>query len=311
VRKDQSRLVMTGADCKDLLHRLTTNDVHALAPGRGCRTLLLERSGRLVDSLQVADRGGDLILRGTGVRASAVREAIDRFTILEDARLEDATDATREIFVAGPQAASAVEHATGAPASTLPPYGCAGGTGDAREATVLRVQDHGEPAFAIVAPHALAERIAGRLAPAPRADEAWLHALRVFAGVPAWGAEIDERTIPLEARLVDAISFTKGCYVGQEVIARLHHQKRVKRSLVRISIAGSAPLDSAAQIEQDARSVGRITSSALSGGRCVALGFVDAAWDAPGTKLDVVAGGTRRSAEVLTLHPEGDPRWRT
>ncbi len=86
-RTDGSRLVMTGADCKDLLHRLTSNDILALVPGRGCRTLLLERSGRLVDRLIATDRGEDLLLLGTGVRAEPVIAAIERFTILEDSRI--------------------------------------------------------------------------------------------------------------------------------------------------------------------------------------------------------------------------------
>jgi folate-binding protein YgfZ len=299
---------MTGDDRKDLLHRLTSNDVNGLEPGRGCRTLLLERSGRLVDRLVLTDRGDELLLLGTRIRAPEVIAAIDRFTILEDARIEDATEATREILVTGEEAAGAVERATGARLHALERYSCVRGT--LLESIVVRIEDHAAPAFAIVAPKDAAGSVLEGLGEAAPGSDDELRALRVWSGIASWGAEIDERTIPLETRLVDAISFTKGCYVGQEVIARLHHQRRVKRSLCRVEIGGPTEPVAGAALQHGENAVGRITSAAVFGERCIALAILDASLDTPGTKLSLVDGPVQRPVEVLTLHPEGDPRWR-
>jgi len=308
-RSEATRLVMTGADRKDLLHRLSTNDIRSLKRGQGTAALLLERSGRLLDRLIVADRGEDLLLLGNVGRAGVLREWIEKFTILEDSHVQDVGALTGERWIAGPGARDLIGRAFGEAALALGVYDNAVlGEGE-RATTIVRVEDHGGPAYAVIFAKEIAEEILGSIAPAASGTSEMLLKLRVEAGVPSWGSELDERTIPLEARLVDAISFTKGCYVGQEVIARVHHHKRVKRLLCRLEIEGEEEPAPGSEVLYEERKVGRITASSARSDRCIALGYVESGLDAPGTILAVLDGAERRTAHVLTLNPEGDPRW--
>jgi folate-binding protein YgfZ len=136
-------------------------------------------------------------------------------------------------------------------------------------------------------------------------EEEW-RALRVQAGVPEFGAEFTERTIPLEMRQDDHISFTKGCYVGQEVVARLHNYKRVKRALVRLRVAGTEAPAAGSRLFDGERDVGVMTSAANSDHAILALAYVEVAMESPGRHLTIRHGDGSLDAEVLSLHPSGD-----
>lgn len=312
-RSADARLVMVGADAKDLLHRLSTNEVLSLVPGEGRANLLLERSGRLLDRLVVVNRGADLLLLGNAGRGEVLREWIERLIILEDCRVEDVTAATGEILVTGEGATQEVHRATGVDAGALAMYEGAAGGESAPSAFVTRVENHAGPAFRIVVPLEGVASLRACFDSLAAGDDELLSRIRVAAGVPSWGAELDERTIPLEARLVDAISFTKGCYIGQEIIARVHHHKRVKRLLCRLAVEGAEPLAQGSAVFGGGAAIGRVTSSASGTPRSIALAYVETGAETPGTKLEVRDGerssAAPRAAEVLSLNPEGDPRW--
>jgi folate-binding protein YgfZ len=110
---------------------------------------------------------------------------------------------------------------------------------------------------------------------APTMDESELERLRVLAGTPRWGHEIDDRILPAEAGLDErAISFTKGCYPGQEPVARQHHRGRVNRTLRLLEIAGNGTPVYDAELSYDGKAVGRVTSAVHDGERVVALAYV-------------------------------------
>lgn len=308
-RSDSARLVMTGKDRKDLLHRLSTNDIASLKRGQGTASLLLERSGRLIDRLVVVDRGDDLLLLGNPGRADIVREWIQKFIILEDAKVRDVSGETSESLLVGPRSSEVLNAAFAGAASALERYdNILIDAGTAQETTIVRVEDHEGPSYLLIGLRNTAA-ILDRLGPVARATSEMLAKLRIKAGLPTWGSELDERTIPLEARLVDAISFTKGCYVGQEIIARVHHHHRVKRLLCRLEVEGEAEPAPESEILQDEKKVGWITAATRGLNRCFALGYVETGFDLPGTNLVVADGGHRRAAKILTLNAEGDPRW--
>ncbi|MGH2450494.1 MAG: YgfZ/GcvT domain-containing protein [Candidatus Limnocylindria bacterium] len=111
----------------------------------------------------------------------------------------------------------------------------------------------------------------------PTLDDAALELMRIEAGTPAWGKEIDERVLPAEAGLVEsAVSLTKGCYPGQEPIARLHHRGHANRGLRVLRIAGEALPEADAELVYEGKTVGRVTSAARSDGGIVALAYVRA-----------------------------------
>jgi folate-binding protein YgfZ len=157
-----------------------------------------------------------------------------------------------------------------------------------------RGSDVGAALLAVGAPHGLVA-----------SDEAVLELLRIEAGVPRLGRELDESVLPDEARLERAVSTTKGCYTGQEVVARMRSRGRVSHLLVGLRCADpSLPALRASVQEPEGKRVGEVTSAVLSPRfGAIALAYVRRPWDAPGTRLRVGGG----SVEVVSL-PFGLPR---
>jgi folate-binding protein YgfZ len=249
---------------------------------------------------------------GNPGRASIVREWIEKFTILEDSRVRDESDAAAETLLTGADAAELIASGLGEldadELTKLARFENRTFRTGAGEVTLIRVEDLSAPSFVVIFPQDAFPIITEKLR-FSRASLETLHKMRIEAGLPSWGSELDERTIPLEARLVDAVSFTKGCYVGQEVIARVHHHKRVRRLLCRMEIEGEGEPASESEILVDEQKVGWITGASARTGVCIALGYVDAGLEAPGNSFTVMDAGSPRAARALTLTPEGDPQW--
>jgi folate-binding protein YgfZ len=177
---------------------------------------------------------------------------------------------------------------------------------DGQPGILLRVADTGEPGFELVVPREQVPdlRQSLQVAGAAAIDADTADVLRIEAGVAAFGPDMDQETIPLEAGIEQqAISFTKGCYVGQEVIIRVLHRGhgRVARRLVGLTFdAGEPPPPRGARLLVEGRDVGEVTSSAASPvlGRPIALGYVKRDFTAPGT---VVAASTGAGGEIVSL----------
>ena len=179
---------------------------------------------------------------------------------------------------------------------------------------VLRSAFCGEQAFELIGPRAALDAAWQRLAAGLDAldgrvfgDEAY-DVLRIEAGMPRFGAEIDEQVMPAEAGVVDrAVSFTKGCYIGQEPVARLHYRGHANRGLRSILLDGTLP-EAGATVEVDGREVGRITSAAESPtiGRAVALAIVRREVD-PGQRVGVVTADGVLEGELSAVPAY---RWR-
>jgi aminomethyltransferase len=294
-RSSLGRLSITGGDALDLLHRLSTNDLKELRAGEGAATVFTTAKGRIVD-LVLLHRLEDRLLGLTGEgRAGPLAAWIGRYTFREEIRIEDwgATHGTLGIY--GARAAECVARLLGGAAARLPlhaaiPVAVAGTTG-----ILTRTFPLGGDGFHLVAAapavpvlrQALLDSDPGLVAAGP-GD---LDPLRIEAGLPAAGRELTEEYNPWEARLDDAISLNKGCYIGQEVVARLHTYKKVARLLVRLGIeSGTAPAVPA-DLRAGGLPAGRLTSAAGVPGekRVIGLGYV--------RDEDAVAG---RVVEVIT-----------
>ncbi len=270
LRLERGRLVVRGADRVSWLHNLTTQDIKRLAPGReGCFAAMVTRIGKLVATLQARVMAEEI--RIDTDRPRELREAMERLIIIEDVRLEDVTASTTLLGVYGPLARERL----GLP--DLPPWGM---HGDA-----LRVPIYGVDGYELWLP-AGAKPALGATPVSPEA----LDVLRIEACHPKWGAELDETIIPVEANLESiAISYSKGCYVGQEIIQRIKTYSQAKQQLRRLRISGPALPAPGDKILRDGAVVGRVTSavrSPLLGP--IALGFVGRDHVAEGTR--VVAG---------------------
>jgi folate-binding protein YgfZ len=240
---------------------------------------------------------------------------LDQFVFSEDVQLGDVTGTFSQVAVVGPDAprvaASAMGGVAAAALANLPEHGNLRTSGGGGSAIVARVTDTGEPGFDLFVERPRADALKAALSAldAPPIDEATAEAIRIESGVALFHRDMDEETIPLEAGIESrAISFTKGCYVGQEVVIRVLHRGhgRVARKLVGIIVEGSqAPLGGAA-IRAGDRQIGEVTSGTMSPalGKPIALGYVHRDFVEPGTRISIDGAGGEVAALPFVLPPQ-------
>ena len=303
-RSHLGRLLLTGADRRAYLQGLLTNDIEALTPGTGCYAALLNARGRMISDMRVLELGNAVLLDVPAALAEAVRAHLDRFVFSEDVQVRDVTGERAELGLYGPAAAtvaSTVLHPT-IDLSSLPFYGSAVVRHGDHDVLVVGSDEPGVTGFDFIVEAAAESSLADALRAAGAVDvgrEA-ANAVRVEAGRPRFGEDMDEETIPLEAGIEDrAISRTKGCYVGQEVIVRVldRGQGRVARHLVGLELTSS--VEAGAAIAAGDRDIGKITSVARSPAleRWIALGYVHRDHASEGTAVTVA--GTPASVRRL------------
>ncbi len=288
------RLKATGQDVLDLLNRLSTNEVGSLQPGEGMPTILTNDRGRILDLITVFHLGEYVLLLTNPPMRGQVAQWIDKYTIMEDVVLEDVTDHTAMLSLLGPKASNLLESLAGRKLSEMQNH-CSekievGGS----SAYLIRRDALGLPGFLLLVEQEEAENVwstslsAGAV---PMGMDAY-EALRIEAGWPDYGKELGEGYNPLEAGLAGAISFTKGCYIGQEVIARLDTYDKVQRHLVSLHFSGSEGVKRGTVLCQEGREVGAVTSVAEvpTTGQLVGIGYLRKAASQVGTKLSLGDG---------------------
>ena len=239
------RLRMSGEDAIDLLDRLSTNALSDLRPGEGMATVLTTNKGRIIDLLRVLHRGDDLLILTSAGTQKRIAEWIDFYTFAEDAAVEDITERTAHRVVVGGGAADALCEAfpnIGGLQSQL----SHAADGDS---LIIRADMGERDADGRIEPLPAYEIITPLDAPAPpipasrTLSEDDMKALRIALGIPSYPNELNEDRNPLEANLKPYINFNKGCYIGQEVVARLNTYGRVRRFLFLLDVDGEAPLE--------------------------------------------------------------------
>lgn len=296
------RLKATGEDGLDLLNRMSTNKVIDLATGEGAVTVLTTDRGRIIDVLGVVNQGDYVMLLTSPGRQQAVIEWLDKYTIMEDLTVEDVSSETAMLALIGPDSGKLL----GLPATTRPQD----------TLTIQPIQLGEYEALAVEQPLGTLSRYWLIAAP-EAAGGIWQHltdkgatpvgvtaldAVRVNCGIPEYGPELGEPYNPLEAGLIGSVDFTKGCYIGQEVIARLDSYKKVQKYLVSLRFDADAPVSAGDGLLQDGKLVGQVTSVSpmASDGALKGLGYVKTALASPGTKFDV-EGQEMVSAEIVAL----------
>ncbi len=306
-RADRGRIVVSGRDRASYLHGLLTNDIETLKVGQGCYAAYLTAQGRMITDLCVYELGDVILLTLPRFVKDAVLAKLDQFVFSEDVQLGDATDAFAGAAVVGPRAAivaAQVLCGQSEALSALAEHGNCRALFHSQPAIVLQIADVGQPGYELLVDAALATALRDELhaAGAVDVDEVAAEALRVEAGVPKFGRDMAEDTIPLEAGIEErAISMTKGCYVGQEVIVRVLHRGhgRIARKLVGLTFSGDEVPSAGSHAQMDGHEIGRVTTSVWSPalGRGIALAYLHRDFIAPGTRVDV--NGT--SGEVVAL----------
>jgi len=255
-RSARGKLLVSGPDAAEFLQGQLTNDIEALDPGEGHHAVLLDRKGHIQADMRVLRLAADELWIDTEPEAlEALRGHLEMYKIGRDVQVADLTAERAIVSLIGPRSVEI------AGTAALPAY--------ASE----RAAVHGVPCLVIGTPEGLdliadagdAERLRAGLAAAgaveidPRAAEI----LRIEAGRPRFGAEMSSATMPAEAGIVeDAVSFEKGCYIGQEPVARLHYRGKPNRQLRGLAL--SAPVEAGSALLLGEKEVGRVGSACVS-----------------------------------------------
>lgn len=250
----RGRIVARGRDRARLLHNLTSNDIKKMAPGDFCYAFLLNPQGRIQADLHLLCRPDDFLLDTEPELREKVLQHIRKYIIADQVELEDITGATASIGVEGP-AAPPIQEVLAAkwPAITVT----------------------GQPGFRIYCAPAERDGLVRQLEAAGArpvtAEDARI--VRIENGKPRYGEDISETSLPQETQQMQAVSFEKGCYLGQEIVERIRARGHVNKQLVRLELEGSEPPAPGARLEAEG---GEVTSSAFSPelGKVVALAYV-------------------------------------
>jgi folate-binding protein YgfZ len=301
----RGRVFMRDRDRAALLHRLSTNQIERLAPGQGADTVLTTPIGRIIDLLGVYVLDDALLLVTSPGRGPAIFAHLRKNIFFNDkVKVEDATQSLGQLALYGPEA-PALLAGLGLPGAGLPAHGVAVAAWAGEPLYVAACRPIGGAGLWLIAPPpALAELAAALTAAGARPlDEPTHEVLRVEAGYPAYGRELSQEYIPLETGLWDAVSFNKGCYVGQEIIARMESRGRLAKSLRGLRLAAhpelpAEPAAPLAKLDAGGKEAGDLTSVVVSPRHgLIGLAYVRTAHAEAGTRL--VAAGAE--AEVVEL----------
>ena len=280
----RGRIAVRGRDRVRLLHNVTSNEVKKLAPGDGCYAFLLSPQGRIQADLTLIVFGDYILLDTEPELRDKVLQHVRRYVVADQVELEDVTALTCAVALEGPESAEVLGKAGAAVPGADYRHASWG------EATVARLTLTGQPGFRVYASAAAAEEITRKLeeAGAPAANEEDARRVRLENARPRYGEDIRDTSLPQETGQMHAVSFTKGCYIGQEIVERIRAQGHVNRNLVALVLDSAAPPPAGTHLMADGAEAGEITSSIYSPaqGKAVALAYVRAIYATPGQQLE-------------------------
>jgi len=308
----RARIAVTGADRLSYLNAMLTNDVAGLAPGTGRYAAYLTPQGRMIADMRVLELGDLALVDLDTSVADAVRAKLEQFVFAEDVQFSDLSASLGAPAVFGPRAsaiiAAVLEGVTAETLSALPEHHSARAAYLGHAVVVASTRELGVAGFDLYVDRAqAAPLIASAVAAGARqAGEAAAETVRIEAGRPRFGADMDEHTIPLEAGLEErAISYTKGCFPGQEVIVRVRDRGhgKVARKLVGLTFEREEVPASGDPVTVNGKEMGRVTSAAFSPatGAAIALAYVARDYANSGQAVTVSRGGEAMEARVSDL----------
>ena len=304
-RGDFGVLELTGRDRATFLHALVSNEIKALGPGQGCAATLLDFHGKVQVVLFVWVAEDRIFVVTPPAMAAKTAEALDHYLFSEKVAIEDVSREKALFVLAGPQARETSERLTGARPSERPWSHVVAKLGEAPVRLVTGGGETGEAEVWIKCSLAEASKVREALAGAgvePIGAEAF-ESLRIEAGTPLFGRDIDESVLLSEIPFENLLSHTKGCYPGQEVVVRIRDRGHVNRMLRGLALDGDQVPAQGADVLVDDAAIGKVTSATWSFGlaRPIALAFVRRQHAEPGTRVSVRLAGTTMAATVSAL----------
>lgn len=310
----RARILVGGSEAVQFLNGLITNDMKTLVENSWMAAAFPNVQGRLIAGVRVIRVRNEetdksvcpaYLIDTETITHERVLKALERFTLAGDFRVNDITNQTAQFTLQGERSPELIRSLMGEEAATLPSNGAIRTTWEETRVTLLRATHTSENGFDLIVDSENAVDLWKALLNAgarPIGQEA-LEVLRIEAGIPRYGVDMDETNVVTEA-LDDAVSYTKGCYVGQEIIARIKYRGHVAKKLSGIAFNETAVVEAGATIKSlDDKDVGRITSVAFSPrlGRTIALGYLKYDYVSPGTEVKAILGDHGLPAHVTEL----------
>jgi folate-binding protein YgfZ len=292
-------ITLSGPDRVRYLNAIVTNDIKALSEGSGTLALLLNPQGHILAELEVyALKDKLLALTHASVRERTI-ETLDKFIIMDDVTLEDVTDQLGSLAIEGPKAGAIFSQATGLAIEGFSEMAFADVAVDAVPCHLIRHSHFGLPGAEIIAPREKLEIIWQNLHTAVHAQHGRpigmqaLNALRLEAGIPWFPIDFNDTVIPHEAAVESThISFSKGCYTGQEIVERVRSRGHVNRRRTQLNFSTQEAPAGGTKLRADGADVGYVTSAAFSpsAGTAIGMGYVRREHNAPGSVVEYDGG---------------------
>ncbi|HEY0544738.1 MAG TPA: aminomethyltransferase family protein [Pyrinomonadaceae bacterium] len=302
----RARVSVGGSEAVQFLNGLITNDVKTLGVGSWMPAAFPNVQGRLLANVRVLRRADDFLFDTEAATREVVLKTLGRFTLAGDFRVTDLTDETATLSVQGARAAEFVKSVLGEEAARVERGRVVEIAWQGQPLSLIRATHTGEDGFDLFVNASQAKALHEALsdAGAQAVGSEALEILRIEAGLPRFGVDVDETNVVLEAGLDEAVSFTKGCYIGQEIIARIHWRGHVAKRLAGLSLDETASIKKDDRVRStDGKEIGRVTSAAFSPRlkRTVALGIIKYDFLAAGTEAFVVSEAAEHAARVAEL----------
>ena len=263
----RGRFVVRGRDRARYLHNVTSNEIQKMTPGAACYAFVLTPQGRIQADLDLFCFPDHFLIDTEPELREKMPQLILKYKVADQVELEDVTAKTRAIGIEGPDAPALREAFANQPGLT-----------------VVGATETGQPGFRVIgAAEDLPTTVPGVTAATP--EDA--RAVRIENGKPRYGEDIRETSLPQETQQMHAVSFTKGCYVGQEIVERIRAQGHVNKLLVRLDMETEEPVAAGTRLTSGGSEAGEVTSAVYSpgSGRVAALAMVRAAYAKSGACL--------------------------
>jgi len=304
-RSDLGIVEVTGRDRATFLHAMLSNDVKSLSAGRGIAAAFLDVHGKVQTLLTIWALEDRLLLLTPPGEGARTIQALDRYLFSEKAYFKDLSGEMALLMLAGPEATALAQRLAGVAVPETAWGNVAARVADVDVRLVRGCSETGEPEVWVAAAIADGERLrsaAVQLGAMPIGRAAW-ESLRIEAGTPAYGSDVDTTILLPEIPIERLVSHTKGCYIGQEVVVRIRDRGHVNRHLRGLVIDGPTTPAAGAQVTADGSEIGRVTSATWSFGlrHPIALAFIRRQHADPGTRVTVLADGAELAATVSAL----------
>jgi glycine cleavage system T protein (aminomethyltransferase) len=307
----RGKIRVTGEDRVKWLQSIISNDILPLTPGQGIYSTFLTHKGKIIAYFRVYQLGDALMLEDIGETGDTTFATLRKFLLFgTKAKMDNCGETWGLLLISGPKALELIRSTFGTDLSSLKPLAFEKLEIDGHPALLIRSEETGETDIEILIPSGGLRSAWERLWTAgdsmglqPFGTHA-LETLRVEAGLPKMGPDLNENIVPPEANLEGkSFSLSKGCYPGQEVVARMDTYGSVRRRLVGLTLSESAVPLSGAKVYSGDREVGWVSSAVLSPslGKAIAFAFPLRDFSKPGTDLEVDTDGRRVTATVQEL----------